>query len=337
MKAMALPSQQEVIFLETTSLKMENIYRMVKSVAPTKATVLITGESGTGKSFLARMIHELSNRANQPFISVHCGAIPEGLVESELFGHEKGSFTGAHKAKLGRFEQAHKGTIFLDEIGTVNPGIQVKLLQVLQERTLQKVGAERIQEVDVRVVAASNIKFSQLVKNGSFREDLFYRLNVFPIEMPPLRERKEDIPELIKFFMAKYSDEMGKVIETISEDAMSALLRYSWPGNIRELENAIERAFILETSDILSIESLPLGIVEEARVASVPIVQTNSELRSLSDMRRNALETIERNYLKEVLVQTGGKINKSAEIAGVTPRQLHKLLNKHQIHRKDFI
>ena len=337
MKAMALPSQQEVIFLETTSLKMENIYRMVKSVAPTKATVLITGESGTGKSFLARMIHELSNRANQPFISVHCGAIPEGLVESELFGHEKGSFTGAHKSKLGKFEQAHKGTIFLDEIGTVNPGIQVKLLQVLQERTLQKVGAERIQEVDVRVVAASNINFSQLVKNGSFREDLFYRLNVFPIEMPPLRERKEDIPELIKFFMAKYSDEMGKVIETISEDAMSALLRYSWPGNIRELENAIERAFILETSEILSIESLPLGIVEEARVASVPIVQTNSELRSLSDMRRNALETIERNYLKEVLVQTGGKINKSAEIAGVTPRQLHKLLNKHQIHRKDFI
>ena len=337
MKAMSLPSEQEVIFLDTKSEKMENIYRMVKSVAPTKSTVLITGESGTGKSFLAKMIHELSNRRDQNFVSVHCGAIAEGLVESELFGHEKGSFTGAHKQKSGKFELAHNGTIFLDEIGTVNSSIQIKLLQVLQDKTVQKVGAEKLQEVDVRVVAATNINFGELVENGSFREDLFYRLNVFPIEMPPLRERKEDIPSLTRFFMAKFSDEMGKNIEEISEEALAALLRYNWPGNIRELENAIERAYILENSHVLTLESLPAGIVASAAVASVPIVHKNTGLKSLSEMRKSALDSIERTYLKEVLIQTKGKINKSAEIAGVTPRQLHKLLNKHQIQRKDFL
>lgn len=334
---MNLPSKQDVIFLETKSEKMEEIYRMIRSVAPTKSTVLITGESGTGKSFLAKMIHELSNRKDLEFVSVHCGAIPDGLVESELFGHEKGSFTGAHKQKLGKFELANKGTIFLDEIGTVNANIQIKLLQVLQERSVQKVGAERSQNIDVRVVAASNIDFSELVKNGEFREDLFYRLNVFPIEMPPLRERKEDIPKLAGFFMRKYSQEMGKVIETVSEDAMEALLSYRWPGNIRELENVIERAFILENSEVLTLESLPAALLGAFKMASVPIVHKNTELKSLSEIRSSALESIERNYLKEVLFQTKGKINKSAEIAGVTPRQMHKLLNKHQILRKDFI
>lgn len=334
---MSLPSENELIFLETKSQTMSDIYQMVKSVAPTKSTVLITGESGTGKSFLAKMIHELSNRKSREFVSVHCGAIPEGLVESELFGHEKGAFTGAHKTKLGKFELANGGSIFLDEIGTVNANTQIKLLQVLQEKFIQKVGAEKMQEVDVRVIAASNIDFPSLVKNGDFREDLFYRLNVFPIEMPALRDRKEDIPELTRFFMEKYSDQMGKSIASISDEALQVLVGYDWPGNIRELENAIERAFILENSEVLSLESLPKGIVEQGQVASVPIVHIDTQLKSLSEMRKSALESIERNYLKEVLIQTRGRINKSAEIAGVSPRQMHKLLNKHHINRKDFL
>lgn len=336
MKSMNLPTRQEVIFLETKSKKMEEIYGMVKSVAPTRSTVLITGESGTGKSFLAKMIHELSNRSTMPYVGVHCGAIPEGLAESELFGHEKGSFTGAHRDKLGKFELAHGGTIFLDEIGTVNASIQIKLLQALQEKTLQKVGSEKSQKVDVRVIAASNINFDELVKKGEFREDLFYRLNVFPIEMPSLRERKEDIPDLANFFLLKYGKEMGKPIESFTDEAMEALKSYSWPGNIRELENVIERAFILESSPYLTLDSLPMSVSEGARVISVPIVQKNTGLSSLSEARKSALEVLERNYLAEVLSETKGKINKSAEIAGVTPRQLHKLLNKYQISRKDF-
>ena len=342
MKALVLPSKREVISLETKSQKMEEIYQLVKSVAPTKSNVLITGESGTGKSFIAKMIHELSNRRNENFVSVHCGAIPEGLVESELFGHEKGSFTGAHKDKLGKFELADKGSIFLDEIGTINGAIQIKLLQVLQEKTLQKVGAEKTKSVDVRVIAASNIEFEKLIKDGVFREDLFYRLNVFPIEMPSLRERKEDIPSLVHFFMQKYSDEMGKSVHTVSEEALEALIGYSWPGNIRELENAIERAFIIERSEVLSLHSLPLAIsgagsLEAGRVASVPLVQKNENLKPLAEIRKTALDSIEKKYLQEVLLQTHGRINKSAEIAGISPRQMHKLLNKHQIERKKFL
>ncbi len=271
-----------------------------------------------------------------PFVGVHCGAIPEGLAESELFGHEKGSFTGAHRDKMGKFELAHGGTIFLDEIGTVSASIQIKLLQALQEKTLQKVGSEKTQKVDARVVAASNINFDEIVKKGEFREDLFYRLNVFPIEMPSLRDRKEDIPDLAEFFLSKYSKEMGKVIEAITVEAMDALMAHSWPGNIRELENVIERAFILESTPNLTLDSLPMVITEGTKIISVPIVQKNEGLTTLADTRKNALEVLERNYLSEVLSETRGKINKSAEIAGVTPRQLHKLLNKYQISRKDF-
>lgn len=337
MKEMKLPSGKKIIFLETLSEKMKDIYRMAESVAPTKSTVLITGESGTGKSFLAKMIHQLSNRREGPFVGVHCGAIPEALIESELFGHEKGSFTGAHKNKAGKFELARGGTVFLDEIGTVGASGQIKLLQALQEKTIQKVGAEKLIKVDARVIAASNADFSELVAKGEFRQDLFYRLNVFPVEMPSLRERGEDIPALARFFLHKYSDEMNKDALDFSPEAMEALCRHDWPGNIRELENAVERALILESGKIVGLNSLPLGVSQNFAAASVPAVHIGREAKTLSDIRKSALETVEKNYLREVLLQTKGKINKSAQIAGVTPRQLHKLLNKHQIQRKDFI
>ncbi|MCO4754703.1 MAG: sigma-54-dependent Fis family transcriptional regulator [Bacteriovoracaceae bacterium] len=336
MKGLELPVKKETIFLDTRSDKMKEIYELAASVASTSSTVLITGESGTGKSFLARMIHQLSNRQGLPFVGVHCGAIPEGLAESELFGHEKGAFTGAYKSKVGRFEAANKGTIFLDEIGTISSSIQIKLLQVLQEKSFQRVGGEKDLKVDVRVIAASNIDFSSLVSQGLFREDLFYRLNVFPIEMPALRERVEDIPELVQFFVRKYSREMGKNITSVSSEAIDALKVYTWPGNIRELENVIERAFIIEKTDSLTLQSLPMSIqvLGQNVIGDLPIEV--EKVQSLATVRKSALEAVERNYLQELLHQTKGKMNKSAEIAGVSPRQLHKLLTKHQIQRKDF-
>ena len=336
MKGFELPTKKETIFLETRSERMKEVYQMSSSVAATSSTVLITGESGTGKSFLARMIHQLSSREGLPFVGVHCGAIAEGLAESELFGHEKGAFTGAYKNKIGKFESANKGTIFLDEIGTISSSIQIKLLQVLQEKSFQRVGGEKDLKVDVRVIAASNIDFDSLVSKGAFREDLFYRLNVFPIEMPALRERSEDIPELVAFFIRKYSREMGKTISNVSPEALEALKLYTWPGNIRELENVIERAFIIEKTDSLTLQSLPMSIqvLDHNVIGELPVEKENIE--SLATVRKSALEAVERNYLQELLHQTKGRINKSAEIAGVSPRQLHKLLTKHQIQRKDF-
>ncbi len=320
--------------LKTNSPKMQSVLKSVKSVAPTKTSVLLTGESGTGKGVIAQLIHRHSNRSENQFISVHCGAIPDTLIESELFGHERGSFTGAHRRKLGKFEIAQKGTIFLDEIGTVTPAVQIKLLQVLQDKIFHRVGGDNAIESDVRVIAATNADFKALVEDGAFRQDLYYRLNVFPIELPPLRERPEDISLLANSILDNLNRMHEKQIEEIHPDVIAALEVYNWPGNIRELENVLERAYILETSQILSPESLPselLACIElpQAQIAVDPNM-------TLTEFRKKGVEDLERRYLKELLTRHNGKINRSSEEAGISARQLHKLLTKYGIRKEEF-
>ncbi len=317
----------------TKSRLMSDVYQKVKSVANTTSTVLLTGETGVGKTLVARLIHEHSARKKGPFVSVHCGAIPDGLVESELFGHEKGSFTGAIKRKLGRFEIANGGTIFLDEIGTLSQGTQVKLLQVLQESLFQRVGGESDIKVDVRIIAATNENLKELSDQKQFRNDLFYRLNVFPIEIPALRDRREDIPLLCEGILKKLNRSHSKDITGISATSLEALQTYNWPGNIRELENVLERAYIIETTQNLSIESLPLEMATNAgNNAIVPL----NMMKTLAEVRSKAIEDIERQYLKELLSDNRGKINETAQMAGVGVRQLHKLMTKYDLSKEDF-
>ncbi len=236
---------------------MRDVFAKIRQVAGTRTTVLLTGETGTGKSLIAKLLHSHSNRKDMPFINVHCGAIPDTLVESELFGHEKGAFTGAIRRKLGKFELAHGGTIFLDEIGTVSQSVQVKLLNVIQERIIQRVGGENDIPVDVRIIAATNEDMGLLCEEGKFRRDLFYRLNVFPVRIPPLRERANDIPRLAESFINQFNGLLNTEIKGVHPQVLDTLLEYDWPGNVRELENVIERACILETGDVLLPDSFP--------------------------------------------------------------------------------
>jgi len=310
-------------FVRTNSPKMREVYKKIKSVAETKMTVLLTGETGTGKGVLAKLIHLHSNRNDNQFISLHCGAIPENLVESELFGHEKGSFTGAEKRKLGKFEIAQGGTVFLDEIGTVVPSTQIKLLQVLQDNVFQRVGGEKDIQAEVRVIAATNENLKEMVEQGNFRSDLFYRLCVFPIEIPPLRERIEDVPHIVKTLIKKYDCIYGKNISGVRNDVLEALQAYAWPGNIRELENVIERAYIIETSPVLSPESFPLEIIEAEDNQTHIHIDVN---KPLVEVRQYCVKETERQYLKQLMEIHKGKINKVAEAAGVSTRQLHNLL-----------
>ena len=320
-------------FIQTKSPAMKKILGKIRSVAPTKSTVLLIGETGTGKGVLAKLIHRHSNRRDAPFISVHCGAIPDTLLESELFGHEKGSFTGAIRRKLGKFEIAKGGTIFLDEIGTITPSAQIKLLQILQDRTFQRVGGEETIEANVRIIAATNTDLKKMCDQGQFRKDLYYRLYVFPIELPPLRERAGDIPHLVEVFLKKMNKFDQKEIHDIHPQVLEAFRSYSWPGNIRELENLMERAYILETSFVLTPESFPIELFEsEAPSASVSV----DACLTLSEMRSKGVEDIERHYLKELLTQNRGKIKDSATAAGITARQLHKLMKKHGIRKEEF-
>ncbi len=239
------------------------VFEMIDSVAPSKATVLITGESGTGKSMIARMIHEASDRENKPFVELNCGAMPEGLVESELFGHTKGAFTGATNTRSGKFMKADSGTLFLDEIGTASPALQVKLLRVLQDRTFEPVGSEDTVEVDVRMILATNEDLQRLVEEARFRRDLFYRVSVLPIHLPPLRERRGDIPLLAMHFLKKHAQENERDIRYIDDNAMTILMAHSWPGNIRELENAIARGVILSRGDTITPSQLPPDLTRE--------------------------------------------------------------------------
>jgi formate hydrogenlyase transcriptional activator len=267
---------------------LESVLEQVEQVAPTDSTVLIQGETGTGKELIARAIHNLSARFGRPFIKLNCGAIPFDLLESELFGHERGAFTGAIAQKIGRFELADKGTLFLDEVGDIPPALQPKLLRVLQEQEFERLGSTRTHQVDVRLVAATNRNLVDMVKRNEFRSDLYYRLNVFPVPLPPLRERPEDIPALVEHFVGIYARRMQKQIEHIAPETMSALVSYEWPGNIRELQNFIERSVILTSGDVLH--------------APLATLKSGAETESLGAV---TLQDAERDHIRKILAQTG--------------------------------
>jgi len=319
--------------IRTRSAGMKNVFDKVKSVAPTKTTVLLTGETGTGKNVVAKLIHRHSNRCDNQFINVHCGAIPDTLIESELFGHEKGAFTGATRRKLGKFEIAHRGTILLDEIGTITPAVQIKLLRVIQEKTFNRVGGESDIKTDVRIITASNVDLKKNIDQGSFRSDLYYRLSVFPIEIPPLKERKEDIELLVVIFLEELNKFYNKRIHGVHRDVMDAFDNYDWPGNIRELENLIERAYILENSTVLTPESFPGELLLHDGTATRISLDTSN---TLAQVRRSAMQNVEKSYLRELLANNKGKINATALAAGISTRQLSKLLKKYRIHKEDF-
>lgn len=301
------------------SQKIVRLMEVVQQIAPTKASVLITGESGVGKELIADAIHDLSNRSDGPFIKVHCAALTESLLESELFGHEKGAFTGAISQKKGRFELANGGTIFLDEIGEIDAATQVKLLRVLQEKQFERVGGETTITVDVRVVSATNRNLQEEIAKGNFREDLYYRLNVVQLEVPPLRERKEDIALLMTDFLRTFSDENGKQIEGFSNRARNALYKYDWPGNIRELRNCIESAVVMARGKLIELEDLPpavAGAESEAQL-SLPVGIT--------------LEQAEKELIVNTIAHCGGNKTKAAEVLGIGRKTLHRKLQEYKI------
>jgi two-component system response regulator PilR (NtrC family) len=310
------------------SPQMQAVYQMIETVAATTSTVLITGESGTGKELVARAIHNMSNRSAAPFVSINCGAFTETLLESELFGYMKGSFTGAVSNRKGLFEAAEGGTIFLDEIGETTPAMQVKLLRVLQERSIRRVGGVEEISVDCRVVAATNRDLAQMVEDGSFRNDLYYRISVIPIEMPPLRARIIDIPELVRHFLDKYSAVAGRARMEISEDAVQYLQSYDWPGNVRELENTIERAVALEPSSTIMSERLPDRILKykPRSLAELDLPEAGLDLEAY-------LAQLEKDYIIRALQRTGGNQTRAAEVLNMSVRSLRHLLDKHKIRQ----
>jgi transcriptional regulator with PAS, ATPase and Fis domain len=290
---------------------MQKVFDAIETVAPTDATVLITGESGTGKEIVARAIHSGSPRRYQPMVAIHCGALTESLLESELFGHEKGAFTGAQYRKKGKFEIAEGGTVFLDEMGDISLKTQTDLLRVLQEREIVRVGGNQPIKVDFRCVAATNKDLEQLIEEGKFRPDLFYRLNVFRIELPPLRERKEDIPLLVEHFVHKFSQAMNKRINRVAPSAMYQLQQYAWPGNVRELENAVERAMVVAQEPEL----------READFILKP--------RASNDAEGKTLEDIEKAHILRVLEECGGNQTRTAEVLDIDRVTLHNKLKKY--------
>jgi len=325
--------KDSLAFVRTNNPEMKNVYEKIRSAAPTKTAILITGETGTGKSAIARLIHRHSNREKEQFISVHCGIIPDTLMESELFGHEKGSFTGAVRRKFGKFEIARGGTIFLDEIGTITASAQIKLLQVLQDGTFFRVGGEDALHANARVIAATNSDLKKMSDEGNYRKDLYYRLNVFPINVPPLRERKEDIPFLADSILLRLNSENLKSIQGIHPDVLAAMQRYEWPGNIREMENLMERAYILETSGMLTPEGFPPELFAGNSISAIMPVDTEIPI---AEARRKVLDDFERQYLKRLLLKNRGRLTKTAEEAGITTRQLHKLMTRCGIHKEEF-
>lgn len=306
--------------------KMQAVYQMIETVAEVQSTVLVTGESGTGKELVARAIHDLSPRAEKPFVSINCGAFTETLLESELFGYVKGSFTGANTNRKGLFEAAHRGTIFLDEIGEMSPAMQVKLLRVLQERRVRPVGAHEEQAVDARVIAATNRDLKKMTSDGTFREDLFYRISVIPISLPPLRERKQDIPELVRHFIGKFCDQTGRKL-SITPKAMVLLENYAWHGNVRELEHTIERAVALERGDEIQPERLP------DHITNYNPARINAEFDFPDDgiNLTTHLDNLEKTYVVEALKRTAGNQTKAADMLRMQVRSLRHLLDKHDI------
>ena len=353
------------------SAAMRNVMELVDQVAPTDATVLLRGESGTGKEIAARAIHARSRRRYLPIIVVNCGALPDGVLESELFGHERGAFTGAQYRRKGRIERADGGTLFLDEIGDVSPKTQLDLLRVLEEKTITRIGSNKPTPVDFRTLAATNRNLEELVQRGSFREDLYYRLNVFTITIPPLRERPEDIPPLVEHFLRKFSRAMNRPLSQVSPRALDALLAHGWPGNIRELQNAVERALVVAKNDVLEVDDFPLprgaGFTPVAAIgvaASVPVISGAAVIKSPSDVGHTAssgtnglgtiegqehdsndatsidhidagrsLSSIEEEHIKRVLVDSGYNISLAARILEIDRVTLYNKMRRYGIHR----
>ncbi len=308
----------------STSNAMEEVLNLAGRVAASNATVLLRGESGTGKELVAKAIHYHSPRAGFPLIKVNCAALPETLLESELFGHEKGAFTGAMSRRIGRFEAADKGTLFLDEIGELSSSMQVKLLRVLQEREFERLGGNQTIKTDVRLIAATNRDIEKAIKEGTFREDLYYRLNVVSVVIPPIRERKEDIPALIDYFVTKYGRENKKNISGISDEARNLLLRYDYPGNVRELENIIERAVVLSKKGVITGADLPIPV----RMAMQGNrLSTGRPRGSLND----TLDTVERGLILDALKESGGVQTRAAELLGISERVLRYKLKKYKL------
>ena len=317
----------KVDFIISASRRMEEALNLVKRAAPSTATILILGESGTGKELIARAIHHASPRADKPMVKVNCAALPENLLESELFGHEKGAFTGAVSRRIGRFEQADQGTIFLDEIGDLSPSLQSKLLRVLQEKEFERVGSSQTLQVDVRVIAATNRNLEEAIRKGTFREDLYYRINVVTLALPPLRERKEDLPPLIEHFLKKYSRENRKTDISVSKEVKDLLMNYHYPGNIRELENILERAVVLCRGDTVTIQDLPLNL-RESKVED--LMKDAAGGRSLPE----TLEEIERLRITQALEKSHGVQTQAAEELGISERVLRYKMKKYGVGEK---
>jgi len=304
---------------------MKEIFEVVKQVAPTNATVLIRGESGTGKELVAKAIHKLSHRAKQPLVIVHCAALAPTLLESELFGHEKGAFTGAYERRIGRFEQANGGTLFLDEIGEIDPSTQVKLLRFLGERTFERVGSNKTLTSDVRIIAATNKDLKALVEAGKFREDLYYRLRVVEIVLPPLRERPSDIPLLANAFLKEFARENNKQIKGIDSAAMDALLRYAWPGNVRELRAAIEHAVVMCRGETISIQDLPLNIRSSSATNITRSASASEEIPLMP------LKELEKLMIIRALRESGGNRTLAAQKLGISRRTLHRKIKTYKL------
>jgi DNA-binding NtrC family response regulator len=311
----------------SASSEMESVKKMILKVARSSSPVLIRGESGTGKELIARSIHNQSPRVAEMFQAVNCAAINENLLESELFGHEKGSFTGAHAEKKGLFEVADRGTLFLDEIGELDIGMQAKLLRALQEREIRRVGGNRTIKVDVRVVAATNRDLRAMVGDGRFRDDLYYRINVLSVDVPPLRERRDDIPVLIDYFLKKHTRNTSRLVRGLTPDTRRLMMDYSWPGNVRQLESAIERAILLCEGDLITVEDLPLEVRQEAR----PITEGAFKLPS----EGISFEDVERSLIIQAMEQTDYNITKSAKLLGLTFRTLQYRLEKFGIKKPE--
>lgn len=309
-------------FLTSKSSTMNKTIELIKKVADTRSTIMLYGETGTGKELAAMALHTISSRRDRSFIKVNCAAIPEQLLESELFGYEKGAFTGAVAKKPGKFELANEGTIFLDEIGDISPAMQVKLLRVLQEREFEHLGGTKTIKVDVRVISATNRNIEELVKKGIIREDLYYRLNVVPVILPPLRERKEDIPDLIRQFLNKSSQITGKASKHISRETFKILTRYNWPGNIRELENVIERCVVVTPGESIAPEDLPLNILDFDDSHGTGILPARLD---------NAIDGAEKDAIINAIQKCHGNRTRASELLGISRRSLHRKINKYDI------
>lgn len=326
---------------------MKELFRYIRKIANSSATVLLLGETGTGKELVAKSVHDLSPRATGPFIRVNCGALSESLLESELFGHVKGAFTNAIENRTGRFEAAHGGTIFLDEINSVSPTMQVKLLRVLQEQEFERVGDSRTVSVDCRIIAATNRDLAELVESDDFREDLYYRLNVLPIYVPPLRERREDIPELVRFFVERYAIENGRIISSVTLEALNFLKAYLWPGNVRELQNYIERAIVIAEGEELGAELLPqhvrgeapvrLGRAEKSELQSVCtelVSRGLSEVGEEGSFHESVIGIVEKELILQVLRRCQGTQTKTATKLGINRNTLHKKIEDYGLQNE---